>query len=432
MQSYIQLNSHCVGKSHIAKAKPCEDYSVSYGDSSLSAAIISDGHGDSNCFRSAEGAKFACEICLNLLREFQGITSHITDIRQSDFEQNVRSLEREIAACWKKKVISAAASNPFSQEELGQASQEIRAQYVRGENVERAYGCTLIASMVTKRYFLCIQIGDGKCVSAYPGGIFVEPVPADENCVGNRSTSLCNRGAEKLFRHYYSDILPLAFFVSSDGVEESFDAAGLYNFFYSVAFWCRQEGAQRAVERLSELLPKISEGGSGDDVSVSACLLPDEEITPPKQSLVQVCRKVKAVEGNLERIDSMIARENEKIQEKVKLIENAEDELESLRKVLADKESSYYAACEECDVLKAGVDDLRHRRETAAEQMKKAEAFRSSAEKFWFAEYRRLGISGFPADDGDQREIARISSDKSVFAGGDIPDEGTSNAGRTD
>ena len=102
MQPYIQLNAHCTGKSHIARSKPCEDYSLSYGDSSLSAAVISDGHGDSNCFRSAVGAQFACEICLNLFRQFQGITSHITDIGSCDFESDVLLLERELVSKWKQ------------------------------------------------------------------------------------------------------------------------------------------------------------------------------------------------------------------------------------------------------------------------------------------------------------------------------------------
>lgn len=429
MQPYIQLNAHCTGKSHIARSKPCEDYSLSYGDSSLSAAVISDGHGDSNCFRSAVGAQFACEICLNLFRQFQGITSHITDIGSCDFESDVLLLERELVSKWKKKVLAHAETSPFSEDELQQASEDIRAQYGMGHTLERAYGCTLIAAMVTRSYFLCMQIGDGKCVSAYPGGIFVEPVPPDENCVGNRSTSLCNRDAATSFRHYYSRILPIAAFVSSDGVEESFDTAGLYNFFYSIAYWRRQQGAACASDNLNDLLPKISEGGSGDDVSVSAFLSLDGEFSAPKQPLTQVYQRVNAVSGSLERIDGMIDRENEKIQDKMTFIENAESELDSLKRQIAEKEAAYYAACEECDDLKAGVLQLTKKREAATEQMKKAEAFKATAERFWFAEYKRLGISGFcAASANDSSQIPRgvqteqppPSAFKTVFSDEDL------------
>lgn len=428
MKPYVQLNFHCTGKSHIARSKPCEDYSLSYGDNSLSIAVISDGHGDGNCFRSAAGAKIACEICVSLLRQFQGITSHISDVNACNFEANVLSLEREIASRWKKKVLSDAASNPFAQDELQQATEELRAQYAKGQGIERAYGCTLIAAMVTRNYFLSIQIGDGKCVSAYPGGIFVEPVPHDENCVGNRSTSLCNRDAEKSFRHYFSRILPLAAFVSSDGVEESFDAAGLYNFLYSVAYWRRQEGAECASKKLKELLPKISEGGSGDDVSLSVFLSTEGELSSPKQPMEQVYQKVNAIAGNLELINDRIARENEKIQDKITFIENTEKELASLKTLIEEKEKSYYAACDECDDLKAGVNELQKKREAAADQMNKAEVLRSMAERFWFNEYARLGIIGFPKNDADvdsaesdasqpPSEKTAPSPEKTVFAG---------------
>ena len=419
MQPYLQLNSHYIGKSHLDKEKPCEDYSLSYGDNSLSAAVISDGHGDGNCFRSAAGAKFACEICLSLLRQFQGINSHITDIRSCDFEENVRSLEREIVVKWKKKVLSDAASNPFSAEELEQAAAEVREQYRNGRNIEHAYGCTLIAVMVTKHYFLCLQIGDGKCVAAYPGGIFVEPVPTDENCVGNRSTSLCNRDAEKSFRHYFNPILPLAAFVSSDGVEESFDCAGLYNFFYSIAYWCRQEGKECASDKLTALLPKISEGGSGDDVSVAACLSTDGELAAPKQPLEQVYHKVNAIASNVEMLDGMISRENEKSQEKIRFIECAESELDSLKKRIEETENSYYAACDECDQLKAGVSELKKKREVASEQMNKAEAYKNMAERFWFSEYTKLGITGFSKSDTE--EISSQPTDRQPEKPSDTP-----------
>ena len=424
MQPYCQLNSHCIGKSHLAGSKPCEDYSLSYGDPSLSAAMISDGHGDPACFRSAAGAQFACEISLNLLRQFQGVHSHITDVHACDFESYVRSLEKEIAVRWKKKVLSDASARPFTEEELDQAPEAIRSQYRQGQSMEHAYGCTLVAVMVSRHYFLCLQIGDGKCVSAYPCGVFVEPVPPDEGCVGNRSTSLCNRDAEKSFRHYYSPLLPLAAFVSSDGVEESFDAEGLYRFFYSVAYWHRQEGADSAAEKLAALLPRISEGGSGDDVSVAAVLSSEETLSPPKQPLTQVCQRVNAVAGRLEMLDGQIQREDEMIQERIRDIESEEAALAALKEQLKEREERYYAACEECDGMKARLAELREQRAAAAVQKSKADAFRQSAEKFWFAEYARLGIGGFSQSEGESVPSPPAEPPvKTVFAAEDLPSD---------
>lgn len=151
--------------------------------------------------------------------------------------------------------------------------------------------------MSTANYWLSIQIGDGKSIAAYRDGVFVEPVPADENCLGNRSTSLCNSNAKESFRHYYSKVKPIAVFVSSDGVEESFDQAGLYNFFYSVAYWLKEEGFDTAKAKVEGLLPQISEGGSGDDVSVAIMVSKEDAIVKPRQTLDQIYERVNACEN---------------------------------------------------------------------------------------------------------------------------------------
>ncbi len=86
MQPYIELNAHHIGNSHVQSGMSCEDYSATYSDDQVSIIVISDGHGDKNCFRSDRGARYACETAINLCRQFQSITNHIDDIAQCDFE----------------------------------------------------------------------------------------------------------------------------------------------------------------------------------------------------------------------------------------------------------------------------------------------------------------------------------------------------------
>ena len=167
--------------------------------------------------------------------------------------------------------------------------------------------------MSTANYWLSIQIGDGKSIAAYRDGVFVEPVPADENCLGNRSTSLCNSNAKESFRHYYSKVKPIAVFVSSDGVEESFDQAGLYNFFYSVAYWLKEEGFDTAKAKVEGLLPQISEGGSGDDVSVAIMVSKEDAIVKPRQTLDQIYERVNACENALDQSKNLLAETVEKV-----------------------------------------------------------------------------------------------------------------------
>lgn len=392
MHPYIELNAHHAGNSHALNGMPCEDYSASYSDEQVSIVVVSDGHGDKNCFRSGKGAKYACEIAIGLCRRFQNITNHIDDIAQCDFESLVVSLESDIADAWKDKVLADANAHPFSDEELLSATEQAREVYKSGQRLEKAYGCTLIFSMSTASYWLSSQIGDGKSIAAYKDGVFVEPVPADENCLGNRSTSLCSSGAKEAFRHYYSKVKPIAAFVSSDGVEESFDQAGLYNFFFSVAYWLQTEGFDGAKAKIESLLPQISEGGSGDDVSAAIMVSTADAISKPRQTLDQIYERVNACKNVLNQCDSLLSDVNARISENSKECSAMEKEIEKLKAALAEKEKAYAQAQAEQETLLHSVAELNAKKQKTAEQMEKAKRFKASAERFWFAEFEKLAL----------------------------------------
>lgn len=392
MHPYIELNAHHIGKSHVQNGLPCEDYSATYSDDQVSIVAISDGHGDKNCFRSDKGARYACEIAISLCRQFQNITNHIDDIDQCDFESLVVSLESDIADAWKDKVLSDANAHPFSDEELLSASEQAQGVYRSGQRLEKAYGCTLIFSMSTANYWLSIQIGDGKSIAAYKDGVFVEPVPADENCLGNRSTSLCNSNAKESFRHYYSKVKPIAAFVSSDGVEESFDQAGLYNFFFSLAYWAKEEGFDSAKTKIENLLPQITEGGSGDDVSVAIMVSIEDAIAKPRQTLDQIYERVNACESALIQCKNLLADTNDRISEKKKECSALEKDIAKLKAELEEKEKAYAQSVEEQEALLHSADELEAKTQRASEQMEKATKYKASAERYWFAEYEKIGL----------------------------------------
>ncbi|MCM1104452.1 MAG: protein phosphatase 2C domain-containing protein [Clostridium sp.] len=392
MQPYIEIDAYHIGKSHIQNGLACEDYSAAYSDESVSIAVISDGHGDKNCFRSAGGARYACEISVNLCRQFQSITNHIDDISHCNFEDLVTSLESEIAERWKTKVLSDAQIHPFTAEELSQASEQAQAAYRAGSGIEKAYGCTLIAAMVSAQYWLAIQIGDGKCVAAYQDGAFVEPIPIDENCLGNRSTSLCNSNSKESFRHYYSAIKPAAVFVSSDGVEESFDTAGLYNCFYSVAYWLKADGYEAAKRKLEDLLPQISEGGSGDDVSLAAMVSSADSIAKPRQTLDQVYEKVDACAGVLEQYNTKLESQKDKLLENLQELETLEKQIADIKKMLDKATSAYDQIFKERKQLEEKIADCSAKVRQASVQMEKAHKFKETAEQYWFSKFENLGL----------------------------------------
>lgn len=392
MQPYIELNAHHIGKSHIQGGLSCEDFSAAFSDEHVSIVVISDGHGDKNCFRSDKGARYACEIAISLCRQFQNITSHIDDINQCDFESLVVSLESDIADSWKEKVLSDAYAHPFSDDELTVATEDAQIIYKNGQRLEKAYGCTLILSMTASNYWLSIQIGDGKSIAAFTDGVFVEPIPIDENCLGNRSTSLCNSNAKESFRHYYSKIKPIAAFVSSDGVEESFDQAGLYNFFFSIAYWLKEEGFDNAKAKVEDLLPQISDGGSGDDVSVAFMVSTEDVIVQPRQTLDQIYDRVNACENALVQCRVLFANTNDQISEKRKACADLEKEIANLKTELEEKEKIYTETQAEQSSLQQLADELELKTKRASEQMEKANKYKASAERFWFAEFDKIGL----------------------------------------
>lgn len=392
MQHYMELNAHCIGASHTAEGLGCEDFSAAYSDEAVSVAAVSDGHGDQNCFRSGEGARLACEIGVDRCVNFQKQTRHIKDVTSTAFEEAVAALKKEIADTWRERVLSEVKRSPFTAEELARVSPDRQAVYRRGEQRERAYGCTLIIAMITEDYFLSLQIGDGQCVAAYDNGVFAEPVPWDENCVGNRATSLCDTRAAALFRHYVSTVKPQAVFVFSDGVEESFDRGGLYNCLYSAAYWAQEEGRETAMNKLVGLLPQISRGGSGDDVSLSAIVSTEGSIAAPKQPLEQIYRNVDACANYIEQCAAKTDGMKSQLAIRQGKCRELEAEMAALQQALSAREAEYKTLTKECDELNDDMADLAKKSEQAQLQMEKLKQYKQSAETFWFTELDKLNI----------------------------------------
>jgi hypothetical protein len=99
---------------------------------------------------------------------------------------------------------------------------------------EHLYGTTLVAGVLLPQAVVLLQQGDGCCVVADEGGRFYAPIPEDERCVGNMTSSLCDEdAAARMRRGVYSRkrMVPLACFVGTDGVDKSlFGEEALFDF----------------------------------------------------------------------------------------------------------------------------------------------------------------------------------------------------------
>ena len=84
---------------------------------------------------------------------------------------------------------------------------------------------------------------------------------------------MCDTDALNRFRSFYSEKLPVAVFVGSDGIDDCFSTEQqLYNLYKTVLYSFATSDFDAAVDDLSDYLPRLSAKGSGDDVSVAAVL----------------------------------------------------------------------------------------------------------------------------------------------------------------
>ena len=268
------FDCRCQGESHKATDKPCQDYSFSETTADHTIAIISDGHGGTRYYRSDVGSRLLCEVTAGSLAEFaKGVpestfagkpytTVGIDDTMPAVLQQ----LFGAIVVGWRNAVMEHAGQHPLTETEQAIAVPQDDHEW------EKTYGCTLIATIRTSSYWLAFQVGDGKCVALREDGSPFEPIPWDDRCFLNKTTSICDTDALSRFRCCFGgiDTAPVAIFLGSDGIDDSFgEEENLYNFYVQLAKGFSQDGHEVTVKDLEQSLPILSKRGSQDDMSVA-------------------------------------------------------------------------------------------------------------------------------------------------------------------
>lgn len=240
------FNSTVQGSSHKAVGKVCQDFSLTYHDPkrNLSVAIVSDGHGGTKYIHSDLGSWLACEVTLDTLREF---VSYINDADELTHD-SLQHLFTAIYTRWASIITDEDPDAPLHH-----------------------YGCTLMAYVQTPHWWLAFQIGDGKLVMQQRDGQYGQPVPWDDRCILNVTTSLCDSDAIHEFRYATGHDWPQAVYLASDGIDDTFgDGALLYRFYEHLHDSISEMGLLHVRLHLPEVLDHYSEVGSHDDMSVAA------------------------------------------------------------------------------------------------------------------------------------------------------------------
>lgn len=262
------------GYNHIRINKVCEDASDFYDDEKMHICVVADGHGSDNYPRTEFGSKFAVDAAIKNVIEFVNTAekSQVINDAENHFER-MNQLAKSILRSWYESVEEDYNKKPFTEKELEKVSDKYKNRYlsenIEERKVEKAYGCTLIIYVITDDYSFGMQIGDGKCVLIDENGQFLEPIPWDDDCQLNVTTSICDDDAIDEFRFYISDKMPTAVFIGSDGIDDSYaNEEELYALYRSILKIFIEHGDEVGKSEIREYLPVLTKRGSGDDVSM--------------------------------------------------------------------------------------------------------------------------------------------------------------------
>lgn len=310
--------SYCQGESHKGNGKPCQDCAFSQSSASRSMAIVSDGHGGERYFRSQIGSQIVVDVIresidafvTNLSKStqkkslgkalfadmpFVQYPSHddthlsISQKRQAELiHEAFLRLFSSIIYRWNSEIALNAEQEPLTEWEKANVPQKYLDEFEAKRNdptssLEKFYGCTFMAYVQTKTYWFAFHLGDGKCVmfdTPEDKPRFSQPIPWDEKCFLNKTTSICDSNPLSEVRYCYcgDGSFPEAVFLGSDGIDDSFgDGERLYNFYIQIYQTLASKGKKGTKKELDASLPIISQKGSKDDMSV-ACVYNEQNL----------------------------------------------------------------------------------------------------------------------------------------------------------
>ena len=324
-------NFSCQGESHKADNKPCQDASFSaVYDDGLALAIVCDGHGGERYFRSDVGARMATEVIRDSVRTFvenvdkgmfvgqpftaeEAITSEEVIKKQKPIDKAFRQLFSSIIYQWNQRIADHAANTPISEWEQEHVPQKYLDELHTSETFEKLYGCTLMVYAQTPDYWFAFHLGDGKCVSFQQSPLWTMPIPWDDRCFLNKTTSLCDSNAINEYRYCYEGDgqYPWAIFLGSDGMDDSFgEDENLVNFYIQVVKMLVTEGKEATIASIESDLPQLSKIGSKDDMSV-AFVYNIEVLKAHIADFIQY--QIDLVKDGIHQTDERIASLNEKL-----------------------------------------------------------------------------------------------------------------------
>jgi hypothetical protein len=290
MEKFIGFKSWSQGFSHLSSGTPCQD-AVNYSCDKYAICVAADGHGSEKYFRSKEGAKFAVDVSLVAVKEFleRIYNPSSDDTEKYDLINNnvkislegenrdrlLQGLSSHIVSRWVETIRNDWDSRVCTDKEFEIFDKHFpnNTPTDKGLNITKIYGTTLIIGVMTDDFVFIIQCGDGgACVIYTDGKTEIAKDTFDDNQLGGMTNSLSASNCLNTFRYFYTEDPIIALFLVSDGVLESYGGNDGKDFlrFCEKLFEVYSNDYEQAQKFLDDWMPKLSERGNEDDVSIVA------------------------------------------------------------------------------------------------------------------------------------------------------------------
>ena len=222
------------------------------------AVAVADGHGSATAFRSAQGAVFAVEACLELVKRMlePGLAARMLGestsewVSASSWRRSRRRwstpLARPSSGTGPNRLPATSSRVPSSADELDRlvATSGPQALARIERNPLLPYGSTLLGAVGTADFVAFLQLGDGDIIVVDGEGLVSRPIEPDPALFANETTSLCLPEAWRAFR--FAVVEPSAapvVLLSTDGLANSYtDEEAFLLFGRDVAEQVRADG----------------------------------------------------------------------------------------------------------------------------------------------------------------------------------------------
>ena len=250
-----------IGASHIRKGKPNQDSvgTLSLVNGAVHILAVSDGHGSERYFRSDVGSKLAIKAAHHVCEEFFESLPTLSEIKKQ-----LDIVVKRLVYKWRKEVTAHWEHYPFSEAE--------EALLKNPDKIHIAYGATLVIAVITPKYAIYLQLGDGDIVVIDHEQRLFCPIAPESDVLGVETHSLCEKDAEQYWRIYsmsYEQI-PRLVLLSTDGYANSFaNNTSFLDMVEQVYQKILKHGLGAILDILPTWIADTTAQGSGDDISVA-------------------------------------------------------------------------------------------------------------------------------------------------------------------